>query len=96
MLHATYIGPDVGWNVTKGLVALLMEGPTENEVLAQFNDFHIQRAGVDLAFGWHLFPRKDFEIDSQGQDFMADIIARADKATKEEARLDHAMSRVPN
>lgn len=63
-LHATYIGPRVGWNVEAGLGALVMLSPTKPDtLLAQFDDFWVRRAGKDLAFGWHEFPADQFKID---------------------------------
>jgi hypothetical protein len=64
MKHATYVGPETGWNVTKGMGALIQPSPQRPEmVLAQFDDFHAQREGKDLSFGWHEFPADHFKLD---------------------------------
>jgi len=63
MKHATYIGPECGWNVTPGNTALIRQSTKPGIVLAQFDDFHAARAGKDLAFGWHEFPAEHFELD---------------------------------
>lgn len=62
--HATYIGPDCGWNVTKGLKALIMPSDKPGVVLAQFDDFWVARSGRHLCFGWHEFPEGDFQLDN--------------------------------
>jgi hypothetical protein len=61
MKHAEYIGPDCGWNVTKGMRALVRPSDKPGVVLAQFDDFNAARGGQDLAFGWHEFPAEHFE-----------------------------------
>lgn len=58
--HAVYVGPDVGWNVSKGMTALIRDSGQEGIVLAQFDDFHAVRLGQDLAYGWHEFPSNHF------------------------------------
>lgn len=60
---ATYIGPDCGWNVTAGLHALIRPSETEGCVLAQFDDFYVQRKGIDQCFGWHEYPTDHFKLD---------------------------------
>lgn len=62
MRSGTYIGPDVGLNVTAGQEALLRASDKPGVVLAQFDDFSMQRNGVNLAYGWHEFPATDFQI----------------------------------
>jgi hypothetical protein len=61
MKQGTYIGPIPQ---LKALRALLrdVEGD-EDSVIAQFDDFTAQSNGVQLAWGWHPFPRKDFKLD---------------------------------
>lgn len=65
--HAIYIGPATGWNVRSGMGALVRPAESPDMVYAQFDDHHAQRQGKDLAFGWHLFPAKDFKIDEVTQ-----------------------------
>lgn len=60
--HAIYVGEKTGWNVTPGMGALIRPAENPDMVYAQFDDFHAQRQGKDLAFGWHLFPAKDFKV----------------------------------
>lgn len=62
MIHATYIGPPCGWNVSEGMCALIRQGDKPDTVLAQFDDFWAARAGKALALGWHEFPTKHFKI----------------------------------
>jgi hypothetical protein len=63
MNHATYIGPDTGWNITEGMGALIKPCEKEGLVLAQFDDFHAQRAGINQCFGWHEYDSKFFKLD---------------------------------
>lgn len=66
MKSATYIGPDCGWNVRPGMRALIQPHATDPEkILAQFHDFEAQRAGLDLAFGWHEFKASEFKEDPE-------------------------------
>lgn len=60
---ATYTGPETGWNVKPGLHALIQDSDKPEIVLAQFDDFHITRKGVDLSRGWHAFPKEHFKED---------------------------------
>ena len=61
---ATYTGPETGWNVEPGLHALIRDSDKPGVVLAQFDDYHIARAGVDLSSGWHEFPKEHFKEDT--------------------------------
>ena len=67
MKHGNYIGADTGWNITKGMGALLRASDKPGVVLAQFDDFYAQREGVDLAFGWHEFKEGEFAVDSSAE-----------------------------
>ena len=58
--HMMYVGPDCGWNVTKGLTALVKDSTKPEKVLVQFDDYYVQRNGVDLCFGWHEFLKEHF------------------------------------
>lgn len=65
MSHAqkTYCGPKPQ---LKGKTALVRDDPETcsggnfGMVLAQFDDLELEVDGVRLAFGWHLFERKEF------------------------------------
>lgn len=63
MKHATYIGPACGWNLEPGATALIQTSDKPGIVLAQFDAFHLQRNGKDLAYGWHEFPAEHFKVD---------------------------------
>lgn len=65
IVGATYVGPDCGWNVTAGLHALVRPSETPGDVLAQFDDFNVQRQGISLCFGWHKYPANHFKMDDQ-------------------------------
>jgi hypothetical protein len=63
MIHATYIGPDVGWNIAAGMTALIRTTDNPDVVLAQFDDFHAQRESIDQSRGWHEYPASHFKVD---------------------------------
>jgi hypothetical protein len=46
-----------------GMTALIRPSATPDKVLAQFDAFHAQRAGQDLAWDWHEFNATDFEVN---------------------------------
>lgn len=64
MKHGTYIGPVCGWNIQPGATALIKASDKAGVVLVQFDDFTLQRKGVDQGFGWHEYPEEHFQIDS--------------------------------
>ena len=60
MKHATYVGPDCGRNLTKGMTALIRDAETPGHVLAQFDALYAAKADEDIGFGWHEFPADQF------------------------------------
>lgn len=64
-IHATYIGPNVGWNIAAGMGALIRPSEKVGYVEAQFDDHHAQRNGIDLSTGWHKFLDSDFKADAR-------------------------------
>lgn len=63
MQMATYTGPPCGWNIEPGMRALVRQSEHAGKILAQFNEFHAQRGGIDQAFGWHEYPAEHFKIE---------------------------------
>lgn len=65
MKHATYIGPDHQL-VAKGMGALLRDHPMDTAlVLAQFDARAVDGKVNPHAYGWHEFPRADFQYDKE-------------------------------
>lgn len=46
----------------QGKSALLQSMGLEHGLMCQFDDCELSLEGIQLGFGWHLFPRKDWEI----------------------------------
>lgn len=69
IMSGTYIGPDTR---LQGQRALLREDETTGLVtprlLAQFDNIGLVVDGIQMGFCWHLFERKDFNIDPPVKD----------------------------
>lgn len=59
MMRGVYVGR---LHSLRGETALLLDGTCNQTVKAQFDNFEATRAGIKLAYGWHLFNASEFDI----------------------------------